>query len=213
MTARVKVKADDILRWARYLDAVPKKTRPAVARAINDYGSRAAESYSEMLSARTGLDAHEIRNLIEIKEATPDNLIWEMDASAVAMPPSNWERPWEARSDKTFQQQTLVKIVTSGDDVTCDICAEAALNSPYTMEEIGNLSKRWQHWEPAAGVTGTRTNLLHPNCRCVLQPWRETRRLSVSFGGKSAPPELLNARQFGRRVADELKVVIRAIKL
>ena len=213
MTATIRIGALNLLRWARYLDEVPKHTRPAVARAMNDYGAGVAESAAEMIAAETGLDAQEVRTLIEIEEASADNLVWRMDASQVAPPPQDWERPWEKRSGKNFEQQTLVKIVTSGDDHTCEICQEAADNSPYTMDEINQLSHKWQHWEPAAGTVGARTNLIHPNCRCVIQPWQQTRRLSVQFGGKGAPPELLNARQLGRKVADELKVVIRAVKL
>jgi hypothetical protein len=211
MTAQLRVKAQDILKWARYLDQVPRQTRPAVARAINEYGDSVVESTAQAIAGRTGLDAHEIRSLIEIKRATPDNLTWEMDASAVATPPSDWERPWAKRSDQNFQQQTLVKIVTSGDDHTCEICEEAAAKSPYTLEEINQLSKKWQHWQPAAGFAGERTNLIHPNCRCVIQPWRQTRRVGVQFGGKGAPTELLNARQLGKKVAGEIKVAIRAM--
>ena len=213
MSVQVKVSAADIVRWARYLDEMPKKTRPVIARAINDYGAGVADSTAEIIAGRTGLDSHEIRSLIHIREATPDNLTWEMDASAVAPPPSDWQRPWEKRSGKQFEQPTLVKIVTSDDDHTCEICEEAAAKSPYTMEEINQLSAKWKHWEPPAGAVGDRTNLIHPNCRCAIQPWRETRRVSVKFGGKSAPAELLNSRQLGRRVADELKVSIRAVKL
>jgi hypothetical protein len=208
-----RVKADDLLRWARYLDEMPKRTRPAIARAINDYGAGVVDGTAQVIADQTGLAMHDIRSLIEIREATPDHLVWEMDASAVATPPPDWERPWEKRSSKAFEQQTLVKIVTSGDDHTCEICEEAALKSPYTMDEINQLSAKWQHWEPAAGTVGARTNLIHPNCRCSIQPWQQTRRLSVQFGGKGAPPELLNARQLGRKVADEIKVTIRAIKI
>jgi hypothetical protein len=212
MTATVKVNATDILRWARYLNEMPKRTRPAMARAINAYGEGVADSTAEMIAGRTGLDPHEIRSLIDIKEATPDNLTWEMDATAVAPPPQDWQRPWENRSNKQFEQPTLVKIITSGDDHTCEICQEAAAKSPYTMDEINALSAKWKHWEPPAGAIGERTNLLHPNCRCAIQPWRETRRVSMQFGGKSAPPELLNSRQLGRRIADELKVAIRVLR-
>jgi hypothetical protein len=213
MTVRVTVNAQALLKWARYLDDVPRQTRPAVARAMNDYGAGVADGKAQSIAAETGLDVHEVRALIDIREATADRLVWEMDASRVAPPPQDWERPWEKRSNKTFEQQTLVKIVTSGDDHTCEICEEAAERSPYTMDEINALSAKWKHWQPASGLVGARTNLIHPNCRCIIQPWQQTRRLSVSFGGKSAPPELLNARQLGRKVADELKVSIRAIRL
>jgi hypothetical protein len=212
MTTNIKIDSSALLRWARYLDEVPRSSKAAVARAMNDYGRGVAESKAQVIAGQTGLDVHEVRALIEVEEATPERLIWKMDASAIVPPPQDWERPWDARSNKNFEQQTLVKIVTSGDDHTCEVCQEAADKSPYTMDEINALAGKWQHWQPAAGIVGERTNLIHPNCRCILQPWRQTRRLSVSFGGKGAPAELLNARQLGRRVADELKVTIRALK-
>ena len=211
MTARISINADDLLRWARYLNEVPKRTRPAVARAMNDYGRGVVDSTAQAIAGETGLSAYDVRSMIEVKEATADDLTWKMDATAVAKS-EDWERPWDKREDGGFDKNTLVKIVTSGDETTCEICQEAAEKSPYTMEEINALSARWKHWEPDAGL-GARTNLLHPNCRCSLQPWQQTRRVSVKFGGKGAPPELLNARQLGRRVADEMKVTIRAIKL
>jgi hypothetical protein len=209
----VRVDASAFLKWARYLDEIPKRTRPAVARAMNDYGRGVVDGTAQVIADQTGLAMHSVRDMIEVEEATPNHLVWKMDASAVAVPPQDWERPWDKRSNKAFEGDTLVKIVTSGDDHTCEICAEAAAKSPYTMEEINQLSLKWQHWEPAAGLVGARTNLIHPNCRCVIQPWQQTRRLEMKFSGKGAPPELLNARQLGRKVADELKLTIRAIKL
>ena len=209
--ARLSINATDLLKWARFLDDVPRRTRPAVARAMNDYGRGVLESAVQSIAEETGLSAADVRNRIEVKEASSGDLTWKMDTTKVA-PSKDWERPWDKRSDKDVDQQALVKIVTSGDESTCEICEEAASRSPYTMEEINSLSAKWKHWQPETGL-GARTNLLHPNCRCSLQPWRQTRRVAVKFGGKGAPPELLNARQLGRKVADEMKVTIRAIKL
>ncbi|HEY6613492.1 MAG TPA: hypothetical protein VIZ32_03210 [Vicinamibacterales bacterium] len=211
MTARISVNAADLLKWARYLDDVPKQTRPAIARAMNDYGRGVLDSTAAAIAEQTGLPVAEVRGQIDIKQATSNDLTWKMDASKVAKS-DDWERPWDRREDKSIDQQALVKIVTSGDESTCEICEEAASRSPYTMEEINSISAKWKHWQPETGL-GARTNLLHPNCRCMLQPWRQTRRVAVKFGGKGAPPELLNARQLGRKVADEMKVTIRAIKI
>ena len=210
-STRIKINADDLLKWSRYLDEVPKRTRPAVARAMNDYGNSLLDSAAAAIAGKTGLTPSDVRNQIVVKRATSSDLTWKMDASKVA-PQVEWERPWNKRPDKDFEKETLVKIITSGDEHTCEICEEAAAKSPYTMEEINALSAKWKHWQPDAGMGG-RTNLLHPNCRCSLQPWRQTRQVAVSFGGKGAPPELLNARQLGRKVADELKVIIRAVKV
>jgi hypothetical protein len=212
MTARISIKADDILKWARYLEEAPKHTRPAIARAMNDYGHGVLESTAAAIADKTGLSIGEVRGQIVVKRATSNDLTWKMDASKIG-PAEDWERPWDKRPDKDIDKGRLVKIVTSGDETTCEVCQEAAAKSPYTMEEINSLSARWQHWAPEVGMVGERTNLLHPNCRCVLQPWQQTRRVSVKFGGKGAPPELLNARQLGRKVAEEMKVTIRAIKI
>ena len=213
MSVRLSVDAVALLKWARYLDQIPKRTRPAVAHALNDYGAGVVRSTAEQIAERADLDPNEVMSLIEVKEATAEDLTWRMDATQVAPPSQDWERPWAARDSKQFQKQTLVKIVTTGDDRTCDVCNDAAAKSPYTMDEIDRLASKWKDWEGGAGATGFKTNLIHPNCRCVLQPWAQTRRLSVSFQGKGAPPELLNARQLGKRVADELKVSIRAIRV
>jgi hypothetical protein len=209
----IKIRAADALKWARFLDEIPKRTRPAIARAINDYGEGVADGTAAAIAEETGLDPHEVRALIDIKEATADHLVWEMDATAAAPPPQDWQRPWDTRSNKAFEQQALVNIITSGDDHTCEICEEAAEKSPYTMDEINQLAAKWKHWEPPAGVVGTRTNLLHPNCRCAVVPFRSQRRMSVTFSGKGAPTELLSARQLGVRVADEMRVMIKAIKV
>ena len=211
MTARISVKADDLLKWSRYLDEVPKRTRPVIARAINDYGHGVLESTAETIAAQTGLSVTDVRNQIKVKQATSNDLSWSLDATALGKS-KDWERPWDKRSDKTIEPEALVKIITSGDETTCEVCEEAASRSPYTMTEINNLVAKWKHWEPAAGG-GARTNLLHPNCRCVLQPWQQTRRMEVRFTGKGAPSELLNSRQLGQKVADAVKVTIRAIKL
>ena len=213
MAAYIKIKSSDALAWAHYLGQVEDSTPKAVADAINDYGAGVADMAAEVIAGQTGLDPHEIRALIDIEEATPSKLVWRMDATAIAPPPQDWERPWNKRSDAPFSQQTLVKIESVGDHLTCEVCEEAEANSPYTMDEINEMAAKWQHWEPPAGVVGERTNLVHPNCRCTIMPWKaEQRKMSLTFGGKGAPPELLNARQLGAKVADQLKVTIRALK-
>ena len=209
---RLKIDASALLKWSRYLEQIPKQTRPAVARALNDYGAGVVRSAAERIAAQDDLDPNEILSMITVEEATSENLLWRMDASQVVAAKQDWSRPWAERDTKTFQQQTLVKIVTSGDEHTCDVCEEAAMRSPYTKAEIEALAQKWKGWTGKEGSAGERTNLIHPNCRCMTQPWKTPRRVSVKFGGKGAPTELLNARQLGKRVADEMKVTIRAIK-
>lgn len=48
------------------------------------------------------------------------------------------------------------------------------------------------------------------NCRCQTQQWQSTRALPVTWGqGSAAPPELLNMRQIGERVAGEIEIVLK----
>ena len=122
-STRIKIDADDLLKWARYLDEVPKQTRPAIARAMNDYGNSLLDSAASTIASKTGLAASDVRNQIVVKRATSSDLTWKMDASKVA-PQVEWERPWNKRSDKEFEKETLVKIITSGDEHTCEICEE-----------------------------------------------------------------------------------------
>ena len=122
MSASFKVSSTDLLRWARYLDEVPKQTKAAVARAMNDYGRGVADAKAAAIAAELDLNAFDVRSLITVREATPGNLRWEMDATAIAKrSPEDWARPWASRSNKDFEQPVLVKIVTSGDDHTCEI--------------------------------------------------------------------------------------------
>jgi len=113
-----------------------------------------------------------------------------MDASSIAPPSLDWSRPWATRDDdagNAFDQQTLVNIVTMGDEVVCEKCEEAATLSPYTLMDARQQLP------------------IHPNCRCVLQTWSSFRRLPVQFGQPgAAPPQMMTMKQLGRAVTKEL---------
>ena len=101
--------------------------------------------------------------------------------------------------------------MTTGDGHDCEICNDVAENSPYTIEEVEQMATKWAGFEGAGGP-GVRTNLVHPNCRCLTQPWTAARRMPITMGeGRGAPSALLNARQLGQAIAEELQVTIRAI--
>jgi len=211
----VSINTDDLLRWARYLDDIPKRTGPALARALNDYGEGVAKSYAQYIADKNDLSWSEVLDLIDIKEATPRRLRWEMDASAVAQQNTDWLRMWQTRDNKEFEKQTLVAVVRNS-DYACDVCDQVVEEGPYTLAAIdemvakhANFMVEHPNWRPAPGKD--RTNLVHPNCQCVTVSYAARRQVKLTFGdgSKSAPPELLSARQLGQRVAGELHVALR----
>jgi hypothetical protein len=206
----VAIDAAGILRWSRYLDAVRARTPKALADALNAYGEGVARGKAQAIADEHDLSWSEVLSMIEVREATPGRLEWSMDSSALES--DDVMRQMPKRSGKDFEAQTLVKVVTSGDGNVCPICDEAADKSPWAVYELdefvarhGNFLTEHPDWTQGPGE---RSNLLHPNCRCTTQPWASKRRVSVTFGAKGAPPELMTARQLGERVAAEMRVAI-----
>ena len=207
----VQIETDDLLKWAGYFDELPKKTPEAIARALNSVGGNVLEISVDYFAEGTGLDAADVRPLIEVREATAGSLRWVMDAGAVALMDSpNWERPWDKPGDNTFSQQQLLQIVTSNDTKVCEVCAQAAENSPYTVEDINALAAKWKDFHPPQPGVGEMTNLIHPYCRCCTVPWIQSRRLNVQFATTPpSPPVVLNVRQLGEAIATELGVILK----
>ena len=213
MIPSYEVDADDLLKWARYLDKISKSTNIAIADALNDYGAGVVRRAAIVIARKGDLSPSEVMNWIEVKEATPRRLEWSMDASKFAPPSLDWSRPFGGRDTKQFEKQILVNIVTLHDKFVCEKCEEAAEKNPWTMAQIDVMKQQWKDWKPATGpAPGFHTNLIHPNCRCVITPFASKRRLPVTFGEHAAKEELFTARQLGERVAAELKVKIRAVK-
>jgi len=166
VTPSIHVDADDLLRWARYLETIPRKTRPAVARALNVAGEGIVNGVVRYFVDKNDWPSDVVRNMIIVKEATPENWTWSMDATELSPQSYEWSRPWEARDKGDFDKQALVKIITSGDESVCPVCTDAAEHSPYTMEEIAALQAKWANYVPDEGIIASsfRSNLLHPNC-------------------------------------------------
>jgi hypothetical protein len=204
----IEVDTSDLLKWARYLQTIPRKTNPAIARALNSVGDNAVKTATAYIADQMGFDPDDVADMIIVKRAAPDDLSFEINMSNIYQ--SGDSRPWEGRdgSDSSFEQNTLVKIVTSGDEAVCQKCLDAAENSPYTLEEVNDMNPL--HID----ATGERTEIVHPLCRCIIQNWQATRQLPVRLsgvGGASAPPELFTMRQLGQAIAGELEVVIKAV--
>jgi hypothetical protein len=153
---------------------------------------------------QTGLDPNDLAALVQVKRASASDLSFEMDASAISTK-TDFSRPWVRRdeSDTSFNDSTLVKVVTSGDEHVCDKCNEVADHSPWTLAEIRGMN-------PYGPDFGSGTNLVHPNCRCITQAWQATRTLPVRVSGTEAPPELFTMKQLGKAIADEMEVVLKA---
>jgi hypothetical protein len=211
MFEKLKVDADDLLNWARYLEDIPKVTNVAIARGLNTYGEGVLQRAAERLADKADLQVHEVMSIIRVTRATPRRLEWSMDASGISPPSGDWSRPWAERDQKQFEKQTLVNITTLHDRFSCDVCEEAAAAGPYTMAEIDQMAAKWKDWPGASGpAPGFRTNLIHPNCRCVLTPFANKRRLNVQWGkGES---ELYTAKGLADAIVGEVKVAIRAVR-
>lgn len=211
MVPTYKVDADDMLNWARYLEEIPKVTNAAIARGLNTYGEIVVARTAAKIADKGDLPVHEVMATIKVTEATPRRLQWEMDASGILPPSGDWSRPWAERDSKQFERQTLVNITTLGDRHVCEICEEAAAAGPYTMADIDAMAARWRNFPGASGpAPGFRTNLIHPNCRCVLTPFANKRRLRVSFG--AGEQEMYTGKQLADAVSSELRVAIKAVK-
>lgn len=200
----VNIDTSDLLKWSAYFGRIPTMTRAALARALNTYGGQVAVSTSQYIAQQSGLDQDDVQNMLVIKPASPDDLDWEMDASAIAPPSLDWSRPWDTRDSGTtdaFNQSTLVKLVTMCDDKVCEICERISNEGPYALQDLATLR--------VSGYDGG-NGLIHWNCRCQLAPWTSSRPLPVTFGaGPNAPTQLFSARQLGRAVAGELEVALR----
>ena len=160
----IKIQYDDLLKWGEQLEEFCKDVPMMFSSVLNKLGNSALETSIDYLSAQTGLDNVDVRNATLVLEATPQDLIWAMDARSVTLEPSpNWARPWQAPGDNTFSQQQLLRVVTSGDGRVCEICAAAA-EKPWTVEDINAAAAKWKDFQPPYPVVGERSNLLHPNC-------------------------------------------------
>jgi hypothetical protein len=201
----LEVDTAELLKFTRYMQNIPKRTGAAIARGLNTVGENMVREMIKFQAEQTGLDENELAALVEVKKATPDDLSFEMDASAISTK-TDFSRPWVKRddSDTSFSDSTLVKIVTSGDELVCDKCLSAADHSPWTLAEVRAMN-------PYGADFGSGTNLVHPNCRCMTQAWQATRTLPVRASGSEAPPELFTMKQLGKAIADEMQVVLKAI--
>ena len=116
----------------------------------------------------------------------------------------------EAAATTPSISSSCLQIVTSGDGTVCEICAHAAENSPYTVEDINMLAAKWKDFQPPHPVVGERSNLIHPNCRCRTVPWDASRQQNVTFASApSSPPVVLTGREIVEAFATEVRGMLK----
>jgi hypothetical protein len=207
------VDARELLNWANYLEEIPKVTSQAIANGLNNYGEIVARQAAEEYAEKSDLQASEVYNSIVITPATARRLEWRMDLSALKASTEDLARPIGGRADNQFRDQELVTIVMTHDARgPCEVCEEAAAMGPYTQAQIDIIAHRWRDFNPPRPVQGERTNLLHPNCRCIVTPYANKRRLRVTYGAKGVRSKLYTGKQLGEAVANELRVSIKAVR-
>jgi|ERR1035437_1626046 hypothetical protein len=197
----VTIDATDLNKWSAYFSNIPKQTKAGLARALNKVGEGTAHGAAQFIANQANLDVNAVYQKIAITQATPDSLEWSMDASAISPPSLDWSRPWGERdSNATFDQDTMVKVVTMDDENVCEKCQQAAIDSPYTLKEVYQIRHD----------TGGDGCLIHQNCRCGLAPWSSLRKIPVVFNrpGDDIPSGLFTPNQLGEAVADEMKVTL-----
>lgn len=215
----VTVDASALVKWGRVLGEIPRVTKAASSRALNTYGDGVLQNMVRAIASANNWDPEAVRQRVIIMRATPNSLEYDMDFSQVIAGDQSWQRPWAERDQSNFDQDTLVKIITQDDGYDCQLCKDAAANSPYTMAQILDLQSKWADYVPPTPNIhpGVITNLIHPRCRCLTQPWSSTRRLPVTiFQGDSnvsvGMHEQLTARQLARMLNDEIEIEIRALR-
>lgn len=215
---KIKVDADDLLKWARFYDEIPRRVKHGLAKALNTFGEGVVTETVRLLAEKNGWDPDVVRSRIIVHEADDHDLEFVMDASAVVAPSQNWQRPWTERDSDSFDQDSLVTIVTSDDGYDCELCKRIAEEGPYTMREVRDMQAKWADYVPPTPniAPGVITNLVHPRCRCCSQPWSSYRRLPVSFQGSgsvgSTPHHLMTMKQLAKTVRNDLITEIRVAK-
>lgn len=195
---RVRFDNRKLLEWAR---AIPRKKaamRGASAKALNIVGERTVQRIVDAATAQTGLTSEVVRRNVRVKRANANDLSFTIDASPVFLEQAA-QRPMVGRSERArrpndfFRPDELVKIVTMGDEQVCEICQRLAEEGPYP---IGDARAHL----PA-----------HPRCRCVVEPYRDRRKLPVEFRRGRAPTEgsQVTINELIEQLKTEVRIVLR----
>lgn len=215
---KLRVDASDLIRWSTFADQLASKIPKVLAHTLNYIGEIVVQEIANSIASQTGMPLTDILQAIDVTPANTSSLVFKIDARNAAVTERNNlspSRPWESgRDDQTFDQLKLVNIVTF-DSFCCKVCEEAEADGPYTMEQVRTMQAKWADWTPTnmhLTLDGPRTNLLHPNCRCTIAPWRSPGRKLAIRPAPKAPEELMTLKQLGKFASDQLRVEIKALK-
>jgi hypothetical protein len=215
----IKVDGQDLLKWAKFYDEMPRHTKVALAKALNTFGEGVVRETVHRIAEKNGWDPDVVKSRMVIHEADAHDLEFVMDVTAIVSGSKDWTRPWEERGQTEFEQDTLVNIVTMDDGYDCDLCRQIAQDGPYTMSQVNEMQAKWANYVPPTPniAPGPISNLVHPRCRCQSAPWSSYRRLPVNFQGDggsvgSSPKHLMTMKQLSKIVKDEVRTTIRVQK-
>ena len=199
-----QVNAEELLRYARGMHEVPAKNTASIVRALNETGDAVAREIRMTIVMATGLTSEAARNLVQVSRATRSNLAYEIVVDGIPVEGEEGSRKLPGRefkkrkSDESFNDDQLVKVMTRADDHVCPVCEAIAEASPYTVAEARELIHH------GAGIGQN-------NCRCVWVPFVSRRRLAVEsnrgIGGDRARAvlnEQVTLQQLARRVITEM---------
>jgi hypothetical protein len=177
----LKVDIKDLLKTVQNLEEeAPAQIGKRVANALNQVGEGVVRNISLDVADRTGVPFDVVNAMIIVTKARPHKLVWEADVAMIMKPEFLAGRKipsklWEGkRGAETFQEGSLVKIITAGDEKVCLICEELSKGGPYTVAEAD------EHLNHGKGV--------HPNCRCAMLPFVPTTKFTMKRDAMPASP-------------------------
>lgn len=197
---QVAIDAMELLQWGAKIKATGFKFRPAVARALNEVGTKVLERMVENVSAQSGLAASTVRRRFTVERASADSLMYQITASQELMAGKSSRpmqgREFERRPEGFFKEGELVNVVTMEDDRVCPLCEAIAEGNPYTIEEA---RAQIPH---------------HPNCRCTVELVRGEQERPSTFRSRSEPlvqTEALTMEELLEVIQRETRILLSAI--
>jgi hypothetical protein len=169
----------EVVRLVRWNERIAKEniTDQAISSALNEYGDGLAREMRQDISNTTGLSTEAIRSHMVTERASPGNLNFDIDFDIGGLSGDIMSRPVTTEDnaeggDPVFGEEQMVQVLLNGgggdDDRTCDVCREIAAGGPYTIAEArSNI-----HHGATIGLN---------RCRCIIVPWKSTKRLPVTF--------------------------------
>jgi hypothetical protein len=165
----IKIDSRSVAKWAGRMRGKRQRVKPVAAATLNYLGAKAVDAMTVRVAAQTGMPEEIVRRSFVITPASAGSLKFIIDAKK-SMTEETARRPMQSRDqlgrfkkrdeESFFREGELVNIVDMGDERVCPICEAAAEDGPYSIEEARRMIP------------------LHPNCRCVVSPMEDRRRVA-----------------------------------